>query len=148
MTRVFHGPGGRPRLAVPVGAAQVDFEQCSDSTLVDWISRGSVAAFVALFDRTSSATRDELMARLPGAGQVSQVLAASYVEVWWLAGCRHTPEADITSWIIDIARRRAAEASRRTPWRGEHDAWAGPRPSYAELEVATLLRRPVDRFIR
>jgi hypothetical protein len=131
----------------PTGPPPIEFEQATDSALIELISGGSVPAFAALFDRTSEAVRTELAIDLPGTARVSEIFAASYVEVWWLAGCGRRVEADVTAWIIGIVRRRIAEASRQTPPRGEHTVWEALRPSYAELEIATLLRRPLDRLL-
>lgn len=141
-------PAGGPRSAAPAdpGPARTDLEKAADRTLVELISRGSVPAFVALFDRTSGAALAELAGGFPGGGRAGEILAASYVEVWWLAGCHRTPEVDVTSWITGIVRRRMADAARGTPRHGGHAAWEGPRPSYAELEVAALLRRPVGHL--
>jgi hypothetical protein len=130
-----------------IGPAARDDEQVSDSVLVERISRGSAAAFAALFDRTSEAARAELAASHPGAGRAGEILAASYLEVWWLAGCRRTPRIDATGWITGIMRRRIAEAGRAIPRQGGDAAMEDPRPSPAELEVASLLRRPVDRLL-
>jgi hypothetical protein len=99
----------------PTGPARIDVEQATDSGLVELISDGSVPAFVALFDRTSAAVRTELPAALPGTTRPGEIFAASYVEVWWLAGCHRLAEADVTAWIIGILRRRIAEASREMP---------------------------------
>jgi len=128
-------------------SAARDDEHVSDSILIERISRGSMPAFAALFDRTSEAARAELTAGPTGAGRPGEILAASYVEVWWLAGCRRTPKIDATGWIIGIVRRRIAEAGRAIPRRGGGAALEDPRPSHAELEVASLLRRPVDRLL-
>ena len=157
-------PGGvdiqRPGVAVTDGssdpepdywrlarAARFDLEQATDSDLIDMISRGSVPAFVALFDGTADTVRAELAHDLPGSTRINEVLAAAYLEVWWLAGCHRTVPADVIGWITGIARRRIAEASRGTAQRTGHTPLEDPRPSYAELEVATLLRRPVDRLL-
>ena len=118
-----------------IDSPKPDGRQFSDATLVELISCGSVPAFATLFARTSAAARAELVARLPDAGRADEILAASYVEVWWLAGCHRAPEVDVTTWITGIVRRRAAELP----------TWEGPRPSYAELEFAAILRRSVDR---
>ncbi|GAA2624618.1 RNA polymerase sigma factor [Paractinoplanes durhamensis] len=114
----------------------IDFQQLSDSALVELISRGNTRAFAALVDRTVAAVR----AALPVETRINEILASSYVEVWWLAGCRPAPESDVTSWITGIVRRRAADASRGRPPDGADDAL---RPSTAELELATILGRPV-----
>ena len=111
-----------------------------DSTLIELISRGHEAAFVVLFDRTLPTARAEL-APLPDA-QHGHILAASYVEVWWLAGCHRVPEVDATTWITEIVRRRVDEALRSTQ-PGVDSPLTGPRPSYSELKIAALLRRPL-----
>ena len=140
----------RPRFAEPAGTdpARIDLERATDSALVELISGGSVPAFVALFDRTSDAVRAELALGLPGAARISEIFAASYIEVWWLAGCHGAAERDITAWIIGIVRRRIAEGCRGTHRRDGPSVPEGPRPSYAELEIAALLRRPVDRLLQ
>jgi hypothetical protein len=148
MTDASPEPADRRQRAGPAGTGPVaiDIEQATDSALIELISRGSVPAFVALFDRTSEAVHTELTVELPGAARTGEIFAASYVEVWWLAGCHRTVEADVTGWIISIVRRRIAEASRETPRPGVRTLVEGLRPSYAELEVAALLSRPVDRL--
>src|SRR5690349_25095491 len=112
------------------------------------ISRGCVPAFIALFDGTADTVRAKLTHDLPGTTRINEILAATYLEVWWLAGCHRTVPADVTGWITGIGRRRIAEASRGTAQRTGHTALEDPRPSYAELEIATLLRRPVDRLLQ
>jgi hypothetical protein len=128
----------RPRAAE---VARIDLHRATDSSLIDLISGGSVPAFTALVDRTSDAIRAELSVDPAFPARASELLAATYLEVWWLAGCRPTRGAEVTAWIIGIARRRIAEASRGSAQRTTTE---GPRPSYAELEIATLLRRPID----
>jgi hypothetical protein len=149
MTGNSRDDGKRPRPVVrpDIGPAATDHEQVSDSILIERISRGSVPAFAALFDRTSDAARAELTADLPGAGRAGEILAASYVEVWWLAGCRRTSRSDATTWITGIVRRRVAEAGRAIPRQIRDAAMEDLRPSHAELEVASLLQRPVDRLL-
>jgi hypothetical protein len=109
----------------------------SDAALMDAISRGSVPAFVALYDRTSAAV-GAMLATLPtGAGRPAEIFAASYLEVWWLAGCHTEPGVDAVAWITDIVRRRIAEA------RIDPGIVENPRPDYAQLELTELLRGPV-----
>jgi hypothetical protein len=108
----------------------------SDAFLINAISRGSASAFIELFDRTAVAVRTALP---PGAGQWDEILAATYLEVWWLAGCHTGRDLDAVEWITGIARRRIAEVR----------IGAGHSPSgYARLELAALLRRPVDDLVR
>jgi hypothetical protein len=123
-------------------SVSIDVERAGDDVLLELISRGNVPAFVALFDRTSEAVRSQLAADLTETGLIRRVLAASYVEVWWLAGCHRAPDVDVIGWIAGIARRRTSEAVRVPA-----DAALGPRPTYAELEIVALLRRPLDRLL-
>lgn len=129
------------------GAVRIDLQQATCSTLIDLISRDSVPAFAALLEWTSDAVRAELAIDLTGVVRANEILAATYLEVWWLAGCRRAAEADVTGWITGIARRRIAEASRRSARTGGRTAGEDLRPTYAELEIAALLRRPVDRLL-
>ena len=130
-----------PGVRVGAGPTLESLARASDSTLIDLISRGHEAAFVALFDRTSATARAEL-ASLPDNAQSGRILAASYVEVWWLAGCHRAPEADATIWVTGIVRRRVEEALRSTR-PGVDPPLTDPISSYSELEIATLLRRPL-----
>ncbi|WP_250009785.1 hypothetical protein [Actinoplanes sp. M2I2] len=139
MTRNRREPALDPR---PLTRAVENLEQASDSTLIELISRGNVPVFVALFDRTVDVVRTDL-ADFPDDIRSGQILASSYVEVWWLSGCHRAPEAEATSWITGIVRRRVAEARREMAQPDLDAAVPGLRPSYSELEMAALLRRPV-----
>ncbi|MBB2947677.1 hypothetical protein FB565_007448 [Actinoplanes lutulentus] len=113
-----------------------------DGVLIEWISQGNKPAFIALFDRTSADVRAVLSVLPPGIGQRDEVLAATYLEVWWLAGCHSEPGIDAVAWLFGIAQRRMAEL------RGLVDGVvANPRPSYAQLELAALLGRPVSSVV-
>lgn len=107
----------------------------SDAALMEAISRGSVPAFATLLDRTSVPVRAVLATLRPGAVPPAEILAASYLEVWWLAGCHTEPGADAVAWITGIVRRRAAEAAAVGP---------GPQSGHAQRELAALLRRPAE----
>ena len=118
-----------------------DFARAGDARLIGAISRGSVPAFAELFVRTSQVVRDELVALPPGSGRRNAVFAATFLEVWWLAGCRPDPRLAVRDWILGIVRRRIADA-------GAGAASAPGRaaePSYAELELVALLGGPFDR---
>lgn len=114
-----------------------------DRPIVAAISGGSQEAFVMLFDLTSDAVRCELASRLPDEEQAIVVFAATYVEVWWLAGCHDGSEIDAVEWIRQILNRRIADVSVRA---GRASVPAGnPWPSYVEDELESLLGRPVER---
>ncbi|WP_052720957.1 hypothetical protein [Actinoplanes rectilineatus] len=130
MTDVGDGPaGGTPSTTVSGDS--------SDAVLLEAVSQGSVPAFRALVERTSVAVGALLAELLPDCAWRDEILAATYLEVWWLAGCRIQPDVDATDWIVAIARRRAVETRTDLEPDGE-----GPRTGYAQREFATLLRSP------
>lgn len=116
-------------------------ERLASSTM-EAISRGSRTAFADLFDRTAGAVAADLAVRLAEPGLRTAILAATYVEVWWLAGCRGDPDPDVTQWIGRILDRRIADSSRFSAIRVYPDSG----PGRAELELADLLGRPVDKL--
>jgi len=126
---------------VPAGAGPPSDESL-ELAILEAISQGSQQAFVMLFDRTAGTIRAELTARLPDPEQRVPILAATYVEVWWLAGCHRGAEPDVRRWIRGILDRRIADAHRAT---GRH-LEGEPRPSRSELELADLLGQPIDRL--
>jgi hypothetical protein len=85
-------------------------------------------------------------------GQVSDqqraagVLAGTFVEVWWLAGCHVDPDADVMAWIDEIVQRRIADsrpgaplsADSAPPSRGILSAWWAQGVG---VELARLLSR-------
>jgi hypothetical protein len=109
---------------------------------IDAISQGSREAFTLLFEQTAGPVGAELAARFPDPDQCLRLLAATYVEVWWLAGCGTGAEPGVTDWIMRILQRRMADATRSTGVPGGGD----PHRSYATMELADLLGRPVDRL--
>lgn len=128
-----------------------EFDRASDAVVIAAISRGSAQAFAVLFDRTADAVRAELAADFLGSARGRELLASSYIEVWWLAGCHIESEPDVMDWILTVVRRRIA-AARSDPARHaivnrRLEKTEHLRPSHAELELAALLRRPVDRVV-
>jgi hypothetical protein len=120
-----------------------------DRPMVEAISRGSREAFVTLYDVTSGALRAELTSRLPDAERAVVVFAATYVEVWWLAGCHSGSEIDVMEWLRRILQRRIADVygdASRLPPSMTSDPGADRWPSYAASELAALLGRPVERL--
>jgi DNA-directed RNA polymerase specialized sigma24 family protein len=112
-----------------------------DPPIMRAIARGDRTALTALFDRTAAAVRADLAARVPAAEQRAPILAATYVEVWWLARCRGA-HPDVTHWLGRIVGRRVADAHRTAG----SPVLPEPRPCCAERELAGLLNRPVDRL--
>jgi DNA-directed RNA polymerase specialized sigma24 family protein len=114
-------------------------EQDPFGTLLAQISYGDRDAFTRLFDETSGPLLDRIHAEVRDPQQAVAVLAATYVEVWWLAGCRPGREDDVATWIDQIARRRLRDGTPRINSRRY-----GPVLGYAVLELADLLGRPAD----
>jgi hypothetical protein len=127
----------------PSAAFEIPRED-GDASLMSAISRGSASAFAELYDRTSPAVRTAVAALSPDAGQRDEVIAASYLEVWWLAGCHTGHDLDAVEWITGIARRRIVDAGIG----GRPSSGGGTSPGYARLELAALLRRPADELVR
>ncbi|GIF43386.1 hypothetical protein [Actinoplanes xinjiangensis] len=120
----------------------------SDVFLVDAVSRGNTAAFIQLFDRTSAVIRTVVETLPLSAVQRDEILAASYLEVWWLAGCHIDPDLDVVEWITGIVRRRVAELRIGGRPLSEPRTAGGSPHGYARLELAALLHRPVDDLVR
>ena len=137
--RIVAPPTAPP--GVPAGAGPPTDENVEPS-MVEAISRGSQEALVMLFDRTAGIICAELTARVADPEQRVPILAATYVEVWWLAGCHRGAEPDVTHWIRAILDRRIADAHRATGRQVDGE----PRPGRSELELAGLLGRPIDRL--
>lgn len=130
MTDIRDGPARRTPSAGINGDS-------SDTMLLEAVSKGSVLAFRVLVERTSGVVGAVLAELLSDRVCRDEILAATYLEVWWLAGCHVQPDIEAAKWILGIARRRAAETCADPVPGGE-----GPRTGYAHLEFATLLRRP------
>jgi len=72
-------------------------------------------AFAELFDLcsgpVSSGLRDQVSDRHRAAG----ILAGTFTEVWWLAGCHVDPDTDVMAWIDEIVQRRVADSRPAAP---------------------------------
>jgi hypothetical protein len=117
--------------------------------LTEPISRGSRDAFVTLFDHTRAAVHASIDLRLQDPESAAAAFAATYVEIWWLAGCHTGPDTDVIGWIDHIVERRTAEAhphpSPPTPLQEPTPVNAAdPQQLRATLELSSLLGRPVD----
>jgi hypothetical protein len=103
--------------------------------LVRRISGDDGAAFVELFDRVSGPLYDRLRSRLSDPPRAAATITATFVEVWWLAGCHAGPDADVMMWINQIVERRVKRSEPTA-------AMASIRSRSADLELAALLGRP------
>ncbi|MEU8655353.1 hypothetical protein [Actinoplanes philippinensis] len=144
----------------PVPTAAPDCADCRSTSLsahlnalMDPISRGSRDAFVTLFDHTRGAVRAGIDSRLREPQAAAAIFAATYVEVWWLAGCHTGHDEDVLTWIDRIAERRSAEAGPHPnpPAPSGEPASADvadPQHLRAALELSSLLGRSVDPLTR
>ncbi|GAA2864221.1 hypothetical protein Acy02nite_71850 [Actinoplanes cyaneus] len=118
-------------------------------SLMDPISRGDRDAFVTLFDHTRAAVRATIDEELQDPQCAAAVFAATYVEVWWLAGCHIGSGTDVVGWINRIAERRSAEEQPCPA-----SASSAPEPAIGDavdaqhlralLELTSLLGRPLE----
>lgn len=134
-------PGLRPRASVSTRQAPPAAHSGEDlGDLMAAVSRGSRMAFASLYERSVDLVRQDLAAELPDSRQAAGVLAHTYVEVWWLAGCYTGTGTNVVPWIRQIAGRRAVEA--RMLGKRRSDAADPPSPTIAERELAALLGEP------
>lgn len=81
-------------------------------------------AFVMLYDAMSGHVRRQALAELSSANAADAVVAATFLQVWWLAPLHNPDDADVPAWITAIAAGRIADR-RRNP---------APAPSAADAD--------------
>jgi DNA-directed RNA polymerase specialized sigma24 family protein len=147
---------------VPTSAHHITVEQalCRQQTAVPgpggdadrlrWLLRRIAdddrGAFTELFYRVSGPVSSAVRRQVSDPLRVASVVAGTFVEVWWLAGCHINPETDVMAWINKIAWRRVADS--RPPAKPAADSVA-PTPvvltalwtQRVEVELAGLLGR-------
>lgn len=119
------------------------------SALRERISRGDRDAFATLFDHTRGTVRAGIDARLPDPQYAVEVFTATYVEVWWLAGCRTGRDEDVLAWINRIAERRIADAREPgAPSELISGEAVDPHHLRSVRELSSLLGRPLNPSAR
>jgi hypothetical protein len=101
-------------------------------------------AFHELFHRVSGPVSSRVRRQVPDPLRVSGVVAGTFVEVWWLAGCHVDPDTDVMAWINKIVRRRVADSRPLAPPPADSGAVASAAITAlwvqrVEAELATLL---------
>ncbi|MEU7903487.1 hypothetical protein [Actinoplanes sp. NPDC049118] len=114
--------------------------------LIRRIADDDHGAFAELFDRCSDPVSRRLHRQVPDRHRVAGVLAGTFVEVWWLAGCHVDPDTDVMVWIDEILRRRIAGSRSAAPSAADPSSPGTglPGASWAqgvEVELSGLLRR-------
>ncbi|MFF5296242.1 hypothetical protein [Paractinoplanes globisporus] len=116
--------------------------------LVRRIAGDDRGAFAELFDRCAGPVLSGLCAQVSDPRRVAGVLAGTFVEVWWLAGCHTDPGTDVMAWIDGIVRRRVADtrpAEPADPAASGVDPFGALWAQGVEVELACLLRRRLSR---
>ena len=114
--------------------------------LVRRIAHDDRGAFVELFDQCSHLVAADVREQVPDRPRVAGVLAGTFVEVWWLAGCHVDPDTDVMMWLGEIVQRRIADC-RPAAAPSSDPAMPGPGligPAWSqgvEVELAGLLGR-------
>jgi len=113
--------------------------------LVRRIAADDPAAFADLFYRLSGGVANMLHRQVPDQQRVVGIVASTFVEVWWLAGTHVDPDADILSWINEIAQRRVTDsrppAASADPAAIAFFALSTLRAERSQAELIELLRR-------
>jgi len=108
--------------------------------LMQQMAAGDRAAFGDVYDLLSGDVRRRAQATLTDARDVDAVVAATFLQVWWLAALHDGQADDTRRWISLVAVGRIAERHRTTavstlmPGASEYDETVG-------LIMAGLLRR-------
>jgi hypothetical protein len=132
----------------PVGSGSCG--PCGGPERLRWLVRRIAdddrRAFAELFDRCSGLVLSGLRDQVSDRRRVAGVVAGTFVEMWWLAGCHVEPDADVMAWIGEIVQRRVADSrpappspvGSATPDLDVLGAWW---TQGVEAELADLLRR-------
>jgi hypothetical protein len=78
--------------------------------LIRRIAGDDRGAFVELFDQCSALVVADLCERVADRHRVAGVVAGTFVEVWWLAGCHVDADTDVMVWLGEIVQRRVADS--------------------------------------
>jgi RNA polymerase sigma-70 factor, ECF subfamily len=95
-------------------------------------------AFEVLYDAMFGQVRGQALAALSSGNAADAVVAATFLQVWWLAPLYDPSDADVPAWISEIAAGRIADRRRdavstqssadadglqRSPWSGLSGAY-------------------------
>ena len=81
-------------------------------TLLHRVAAADRSALAELYRIVSADVRAQVEQTLPDPGDVDAVMAATFVEVWWLSRGHAASHPDVRAWIRAIAIRRAGERDR------------------------------------
>lgn len=78
-------------------------------TLLHRVACADCSAIAELYGIVSADIRVQVEQTVPDPGDVDAVMAATFVEVWWLARGHAASHPDVRAWIRAIASRRSSE---------------------------------------
>ena len=81
-------------------------------TLLHRVACADCSALTELYRIVSTDIRVNVEQTLPDPDDVNTVMAATFVEVWWLARGHAVSHPDVRAWIQAIASRRTSERNR------------------------------------
>jgi hypothetical protein len=81
-------------------------------TLLHRAACADCSAIAELYRIVSADIRAQVEQTVPDPGDVNAVMAATFVEVWWLARGHAASHPDVRAWIRAIASRRSSERTR------------------------------------
>jgi DNA-directed RNA polymerase specialized sigma24 family protein len=94
-------------------------------------------AFVLLYDAMSGQVRRQVAAALASGDAVDAVVAATFLQIWWLAPLYRPDDADVPAWISGIAASRIADRQANAmPMQSRADVDAQQRSPSSELSGA------------
>ncbi|HZM82174.1 MAG TPA: hypothetical protein VFC19_41170 [Candidatus Limnocylindrales bacterium] len=93
-------------------------------------------AFVMLYDAMFTQVRRQALAALSLGDAVEAVVAATFLQVWWLAPLYNPDDADVPAWITAIAADRIADRRRNARAPSTADVDAGQRSPWSDLSGA------------
>ncbi len=80
--------------------------------LVRRVAASDRKAFALLYDALSGEVRQQVRAVLSAGDAVDAVVAATFLQVWWLAPLQDPDDEDVPAWICAIASGRIADRQR------------------------------------
>jgi hypothetical protein len=81
-------------------------------TLLHRVACADCSAIAELYRIVSADIRVQVEQTVPDPGDIDAVMAATFVEVWWLARGHAASHPDVQAWIRAIASRRSSERNR------------------------------------
>ena len=110
-------------------------DEQSMARLLRRVTASDRTAFVTLYEALSSQVRKQALAALSSGSAADAVVAATFLQIWWLAPLHSPDDADVPAWITAIAAGRIADR-RRNSAPTPADADGQQRSPWSELSSA------------